>query len=152
MNNPVELGSKILSSGIFDKRWINLSRVHSAIFVLDGEDLSPERYEMDCENLRQKLLITQNTRFARLMTRGIIVPVYCAKRFSQSVLEQLYKRHRNNIRYTNIYPIIFDTTNMMIISKEAAQNDNLLIYPLLEELFKQGEMEARSIFNETTGE
>ena len=86
------------------------------------------------------------------MTRGIIVPVYCAKRFSQSVLEQLYKRHRNNIRYTNIYPIIFDTTNMMIISKEAAQNDNLLIYPLLEELFKQGEMEARSIFNETTGE
>lgn len=152
MNIPVELASKILAGGIFDKRWISLSRVHSAIFVLNGEDLSPERYEMDCENLRQKVLIAQPTRFARFMTRVIIVPVYCAKEFPQPVLDYLYKRHRININNTNIYPICFNSINMVIISKEAAQNDNLLIYQFLEELFKQGEMQARSFFNETTGE
>lgn len=144
MTKLVESKSKVLAGGTFDKRWVNFSRIFSAVFVLDGERLSPERYENDCDILRQKVLIAQNSRLLRLMTRTIIVPVYCADKFADSTLQHLYKRQRRTKNNTEIYPVLFDSINMVAIAKEAAQNNNLLIYPHLEGLFKLGEAQARS--------
>lgn len=145
MNIPLEKNSKELGDGMFDERWVSLSRVYSGIFILDGKSLSPERYRSDCERLLQILLSARMSRFPRFLTRFIIVPVYCAESFSGAVLDHLYGGQRGSSKKASLHPILFNSVDKVLIAKHSVQNETLLIYPYLEKLFEQGEATAQSI-------
>jgi hypothetical protein len=130
--------SRNLEEPLVAERWVAGAYTFSGTFLLDGTGLVPSTVCNDLEMCYQSIRQRRVRRWPRGLARYILVPVYCASTFQEETQSLLYGYSRPRRFYVSMKPVLYNSERNRVEAKDAVQNDTLMYYWYLKELFAAG--------------
>lgn len=145
---------RYLSAPDFSGRWLDpLTYAFSGLFLLDGSDLTPERIHGDIRPLYEAVLTHRKKTWPRLLSKFLLVPVYCSTAFDRETIDALALGSRLGRRNPTrsclgvlMKPMLYNFATCEIAFREALQDWNVGYYHLLEQLYEGGVVMAQQHF------
>ena len=138
--------SRIIKDPLVAERWVAGTYTYSGIFLLDGTGLTPAIVCNDLEMCYQSIRQQRVRRWPRGLARYILIPVYCAPLFKAETRSFLYGYDRPRRFGVLMKPILFNPEKNRVEVKDAVQNDTLMYYWYLKQLFAAGIFKAATHF------
>ena len=139
--------SEQLAEATYSEKWKAGFYAYTGIFVIDGTDLTPEQANRDARHFREMVYSNRKRHMPWFLSMYFPILVYCAPKFRKDTVDYLFGGRRSICRKGKIYVILFDSSIKSIHAKEAMQNDSIIYYKYLDELFSKGVALASALFD-----